>query len=47
VIKGYMYRYMMGEFMKYAFEMGSGAMMFIPSFIKVGSGIQKIMAWAA
>jgi hypothetical protein len=25
--------------MKYAAEMGSGAMIFIPSFIKIGSGI--------
>jgi hypothetical protein len=29
--------------MKYAFEMGSGAMIYIPSFIKIGSGIQKLM----
>jgi hypothetical protein len=29
--------------MKYAVEMGSGAMMFIPSFIKIGSGIQKLI----
>jgi hypothetical protein len=29
--------------MKYAVEMGSGAMMYIPSFIKIGSGIQKLM----
>jgi hypothetical protein len=29
--------------MKYAAEMGSGAMMYIPSFIKSGSGIQKLM----
>jgi hypothetical protein len=27
--------------MKYAFEMGSGAVMYIPSFIKIGSAIQK------
>jgi hypothetical protein len=27
--------------MKYAVEMGSGAMIFIPSFIQIGSGIQK------
>jgi hypothetical protein len=27
--------------MKYAVEMGSGAMTYIPSFIKIGSGIQK------
>jgi hypothetical protein len=29
--------------MKYAVEMGSGAMIYTPSFIKVGSGIQKLM----
>jgi hypothetical protein len=29
-------------FMKYAVEMGSGAMMYIPSFIKIDSGIQKL-----
>jgi hypothetical protein len=29
--------------MKYAVEMGSGAMMYVPSFIKIGSGIQKLM----
>jgi hypothetical protein len=29
---------------KYADEMGSGAMIYIPSFIKIGSGIQKWMA---
>jgi hypothetical protein len=28
--------------MKYAFEMGSGAMMYIPSFIKISSGSQKL-----
>jgi hypothetical protein len=27
--------------MKYAFEMGSGATIYIPSFIKIGSGTQK------
>jgi hypothetical protein len=27
--------------MKYAVEMCSGAMIYIPSFIKIGSGIQK------
>jgi hypothetical protein len=27
--------------MKYAVEIGSGAMIHIPSFIKIGSGIQK------
>jgi hypothetical protein len=29
--------------MKSAVEMGSGAMMHIPSFIKIGSGIQKLI----
>jgi hypothetical protein len=29
--------------MKYAVEMGSGTMAYIPSFIKIGSGIQKLM----
>jgi hypothetical protein len=29
--------------MKYAVGMGSGAMMYIPSFIKTGSGIQKLI----
>jgi hypothetical protein len=29
--------------MKYTVEMGSGAMMYIPSFINTGSGIQKLM----
>jgi hypothetical protein len=31
------------EFMKYAVEMGSGAMIYILSFIKIGSGIQKLI----
>jgi hypothetical protein len=29
--------------MKYAVEMGSGAMIYVPSFIKIGSDIQKLM----
>jgi hypothetical protein len=29
--------------MKYAVEMCSGAMIYIPSFIKIGSAIQKMM----
>jgi hypothetical protein len=29
--------------MKYSVEMGSGAMIYIPSFIKFGSGILKLM----
>jgi hypothetical protein len=28
---------------KYAVEMGSGAVIYIPSFIKIGSGILKLM----
>jgi hypothetical protein len=30
--------------MNYAVEMGSCAMTYIPSFIKTGSGIQKLIA---
>jgi hypothetical protein len=30
--------------MKYAVEMGLLAMMYTPGFIKIGSGIQKLMA---
>jgi hypothetical protein len=29
--------------MKYAVEMGSGAMTYIPSFIKIGSGIHELI----
>jgi hypothetical protein len=29
--------------MEYVVEMGSCAMIFIPSFIKIGSGIQKLI----
>jgi hypothetical protein len=29
--------------MKYAVEMGSGVMTYMPNFIKIGSGIQKLM----
>jgi hypothetical protein len=29
--------------MKYAVEMGLGAMIYLPSFIKIGSGIQKLI----
>jgi hypothetical protein len=29
--------------MKYAVEMGSGAMIYIPSFGKIGSGIEKLV----
>jgi hypothetical protein len=30
-------------FMKYAVEIASGAMLYIPSFIKTASGIQKLI----
>jgi hypothetical protein len=33
----------MAVVMKYGVEMSSGVMMYIPSFIKIGSGIQKFM----
>jgi hypothetical protein len=29
--------------MKYTVEMGSGAIIYIPSFIKIGLGIQKLI----
>jgi hypothetical protein len=29
--------------MKCAVEMGSGAMIYLPSFIEIGSGIQKLI----
>jgi hypothetical protein len=29
--------------MKYAVEMDSGAMIYMPGFIKIGSGIQNLM----
>jgi hypothetical protein len=29
--------------MKYAIEVDSGTMIYIPSFIKIGSGIQKLL----
>jgi hypothetical protein len=31
-----------GDFMKYAIEMGSGAMKYITSFIQTGSAIEKL-----
>jgi hypothetical protein len=30
-------------FMKFVVEMGSDAVIYIPSFIKIGSGIQKLI----
>jgi hypothetical protein len=29
--------------MKYAVDMGSGVMIYVPSFMKIGSGIQKLI----
>jgi hypothetical protein len=31
--------------MKYAVEMGSGAVIYIQSFIQIASAIQKLMGW--
>jgi hypothetical protein len=31
--------------MKYAVEIGSGAMIYVPSFMKNGSGIEKLIGW--
>jgi hypothetical protein len=44
-IGGYTYRHIdqWEGFMKYAVEMGSDAMIYIPSIIKTGSGIQKLI----
>jgi hypothetical protein len=33
----------MGGIYEYAVEIGSGAMIYIPSFIKIGAGIQKLL----
>jgi hypothetical protein len=44
MIGGYRHTDWWEGFMKNAAEMGSGAMIHIPSFIKIGSGIQKLMA---
>jgi hypothetical protein len=45
--RGYTYRHTVRwegfTRMKHAVEMGSGAMMYIPSFIKIGWGIQKLV----
>jgi hypothetical protein len=31
--------------MEYAVDMGSGSVIYIPSFIKTGSDIQKLIGW--
>jgi hypothetical protein len=33
----------MGGIFNYAVEMDSGAVIYVPSFIKIGSGIQKLI----
>jgi hypothetical protein len=33
----------MGGIFNYTVEMGSGAVIYIPSFIKIGPGIQKLI----
>jgi hypothetical protein len=33
----------MGGFMNYAVEMGLGVVIYKPSFIKIGSGVQKLI----
>jgi hypothetical protein len=44
-VRGYTYRHTDSweGFMKYAVEMGSGAVIYISSFIKAGSGIQMLI----
>jgi hypothetical protein len=45
-IRGYTYRHtdgLGGGFMKYTVEMGSGDMIYIPSFIEIGSAIQELI----
>jgi hypothetical protein len=45
MIGRYIYRHrLMGRIMKYTVEMGSGAIIYIPSFIKIGSAIQNLRA---
>jgi hypothetical protein len=43
--RGYTYRYtdIWEGFMKYAVEMGSGTMTYIPSFIEICPGVQKLI----
>jgi hypothetical protein len=45
MLGGYTYRHTdwWEGFIKYADEMDSGAMIYIPRFIKTGSGIQKLL----
>jgi hypothetical protein len=34
---------LMGEILNYAIDMGSGAIIYVPSFIKIGLGIQRLV----
>jgi hypothetical protein len=45
MIRGYTYRHTdwWEGFFNYAVEMGSGAVIYLPSCIKIGSGIQKLI----
>jgi hypothetical protein len=40
---GITWYYQREGFMNYAVDMGSGALIYIPNFIKIGSAIQKLM----
>jgi hypothetical protein len=42
-IHAYRYTDCWEGFFKYAIEMGSVAMIYVPSFVKIGSGIQKLL----
>jgi hypothetical protein len=35
----------MGRIMIHVVEMGSGAIIYTPSFINIGSAIQKLISW--
>jgi uncharacterized protein YbbC (DUF1343 family) len=43
--RGYTYRHAdwLDRFMKHATEMSSGVMIYIPSFLQIGSGIQNLI----
>jgi hypothetical protein len=45
IIRGYTYRHTTDgrNFLNYAVEMGSDAVIYVPSFIKIGSGVQKLI----
>jgi hypothetical protein len=45
MIGGYKYRHRLMGFMKYVVEVSSCAMIYIPSYVQIGSGIQMLMEW--